>query len=84
MIYLQVASLILRGEVYMSANFNKLFKLMIDRKIKKGELARMAGISGTTLAKLSSNESVTSTVLVKICHVLDCDICDIMEVEPKK
>jgi DNA-binding Xre family transcriptional regulator len=68
----------------MSANFNKLFKLMIDRKIKKGELARRAGISGTTLAKLSNNESVTSTVLVKICHVLECDIGDIMEVEPKE
>ena len=55
---------------------------MIDRKIKKGELASQAGISGTTLAKMSRGESVTSTVLVKICHVLNCDIGDIMEVEP--
>ena len=65
----------------MGANYNKLFKLMIDRKIKKGELASQAGISGTTLAKMSRGESVTSTVLVKICHVLNCDIGDIMEVE---
>ena len=68
----------------MGANYNKLFKMMIDRKIKKGELARKAGISGTTLAKLSNGESVTSTVLVKICHVLKCDIGDIMEVEPEE
>ena len=65
----------------MGANYNKLFKLMIDRKIKKGELARQAGISGTTLSKMSKGESVTSTVLVKICHVLKCGIGDIMEVE---
>jgi len=68
----------------MGANYNKLFKLMIDRKIRKGELARRAGISGTTLAKMAKAENVTADVLVKICHVLDCDIGDIMEVEPKE
>jgi len=68
----------------MGANYSKLFKLMIDRKIKKGELASQAGISGTTLAKMSRDESVTSTVLVKICHVLKCDIGDIMEIKPNE
>jgi len=65
----------------MGANFNKLFKLMIDKKIRKGELARRAGISGTTLAKMAQGSNVTSDVLVKICRTLDCDIGDIMEIE---
>ena len=68
----------------MGANYNKLFKLMIDRRIKKGELSKKAGISGTTLAKMARGENVTSTVLVKLCTVLDCDIGDIMEVERDK
>jgi DNA-binding Xre family transcriptional regulator len=64
----------------MGASYNKLFKLLIDRKIRKGELCRLAGISGATLTKMSRNENVNSDVLVKICLALDCDIGDIMEV----
>ena len=68
----------------MGANYNKLFKLMIDKSIRKGELCRRAGISGTTLTKMSKGGSVTSDVLVKICRVLDCNVGDIMDVEPDK
>ena len=66
----------------MGANFNKLFKLMIDKKIRKGELCRKAGISGATLTKMSQGSNVTSDVLVKICRALECDIGDIMEIGP--
>ena len=65
----------------MGANYNKLFKMMIDRKIRKGVLAKQARISGTTLLKMSQGGNVNVDVLVRICNVLRCDIGDIMEVE---
>jgi DNA-binding Xre family transcriptional regulator len=65
----------------MGANYNKLFKLMIDKKIRKGELCKRAEISGTTLTKMSKGANVTADVLIKICRVLECDIGDIMEIE---
>ena len=65
----------------MGANYNKLFKLMIDRKIKKGELCKQAKISGATLTKMTRGDNVNADVLVKICNVLRCDIGEIMEVE---
>ena len=66
----------------MGANYNKLFKLMIDRKIRKGELCKKAAISGATLTKMSRGENVNADILVKICHALECNIGDIMDVEP--
>jgi DNA-binding Xre family transcriptional regulator len=66
----------------MVASYNKLFKLLIDRKMKKGELCRAAGISGTSLSKLARGESVTTELLIRICRVLKCDFADIMELEP--
>lgn len=58
---------------------NRLFKLMIDKGIKKTELANMADISQTTLAKLSKNQYVSMDVLVKICDSLDCTFDEIIE-----
>jgi DNA-binding Xre family transcriptional regulator len=66
----------------MAASYNKLFKLLIDKKMRKGELCKAAGISGTSLAKLTRGESVTTDILIKICRVLNCDFADIMELEP--
>lgn len=60
-------------------SYNKLFKLMIDKGIKKTELAKMADISQTTLAKLSKNQYVSMDVLVKICDSLDCTFDEIIE-----
>ena len=65
----------------MTASYNKLFKLLIDKKMKKGELCKAAGISGTSLAKLARGESVTTDILIKICRVLNCDFADIMELK---
>lgn len=59
--------------------YNRLFKLMIDKGIKKTELAKMADISQTTLAKLSKNQYVSMDVLVKICDSLDCTFDEIIE-----
>lgn len=65
----------------MGASYNKLFKLLIDKKMKKGELCEQAEISGTTLSKMAKGENVTADVLVKICRVLECNIGDIMDIE---
>lgn len=66
----------------MSVSYNKLWKLLIDRNMKRTELRIAAGISSSTLAKLGKNESVTTDVLVRICKTLNCDIGEIVEVVP--
>ena len=68
----------------MSVSYNKLWKLLIDKNMKKVDLRTAANISSGTLAKLGKNESVTTDVLVRICHALNCDIGDIMEVLPDR
>ena len=56
----------------MDVNYNKFFKLLIDKGLKKMEFAKMAGISANTMAKLSKNEIVSLDVLSKICRTLYC------------
>ncbi len=68
----------------MPVSYNKLWKLLIDKGMKKTELRIAAGISSGTLAKLGKNESVTTDVLARICRALSCDIGDIMEVLPDR
>lgn len=60
-------------------SYNKLFKLLIDRGIKKKELCEMAEISATSVAKLGRGKNVNTEVLLKICDALNCDVGDIME-----
>lgn len=67
----------------MSISYNKLWKLLIDKNMKKIDLRNAANISSGTLAKLGKNESVTIEVLVRICHALNCDIGDIIEICPE-
>lgn len=64
----------------MGVSYNKLFKLIIDKKIKKTELANRINISPGTLAKLSKDEFVSMEVLVKICEELQCNIGDIVDI----
>jgi len=66
----------------MGVNYNKLFKLMIDKQIRKGELCKAAGISGGVLLKMSKNGNVNVDVLSKVCRVLQCDFGDIIEYVP--
>lgn len=63
--------------------YNNLFKLLIDKGLKKSELARMCNLSSPTMAKLSKNEYVSMDVLVRICQELDCRIENIMEIRPR-
>jgi DNA-binding Xre family transcriptional regulator len=69
-------------EEKMDVCYNKLFKLLIDKGMKKTEFRKLVGISEGTLAKLSHNENVSMDVIVKICRKLNCTIDDIMEVLP--
>lgn len=68
----------------MALSYNKLWKLLIDKNIKKLELRDMASISNNTLAKLGKNEPVAMTVLEKICSVLNCNIGDIVDYIPNQ
>ncbi len=63
----------------MQISYKKLWKLLIDRDMKKKDLAERSGVSPTSIAKLSKNENVNTEILRKICSALDCDISDIME-----
>ena len=63
----------------MQISYKKLWKLLIDRDMKKKDLAERSGVSPTSIAKLSKNENVNTEILRKICIALDCDISDIME-----
>ena len=66
----------------MAVSYNKLWKLLIDKNMKKKELGEAAGIRNSLIAKLGKNENVTVDVLVRICSALDCGIDDIMELVP--
>ena len=64
----------------MAVSYKKLWKLLIDRNMRKKDLCAAAGISHASMAKLGKNKIVTTDVLVKICTALRCDIGDIMEI----
>lgn len=66
----------------MGVSYSKLFKLLIDKNMKKKDLISAAGISSSTMAKLGKDEYVNVEVLVKICNALDANIGDIMDVIP--
>lgn len=64
----------------MRISYKKLWKLLIDRDIKKKDLCKTAGVSHASLAKLGRGENITTDILLKICTALQCDISDILEI----
>lgn len=68
----------------MAISYKKLWKLLIDKDMRKEDLRLKAGISTNTIAKLGKNENVNTGILVKICAALNCDIADIMEITEEK
>ena len=64
----------------MSISYKKLWHILLDKDLKKKDLAEMAGVSTYTINKLNRNENVTVEVLAKICRALDCTLDDILEV----
>ena len=68
----------------MIFSYKKLWKLLIDKEMKKSQLREAIGASKGTFAKLGKNENVTLPVLLNICEYLECDFGDIMEAVPEK
>ena len=68
----------------MTISYNKLWKLLIDKNIKKGKLQAAIGVSKGTIARMSKNELVSLKVLLSICQYLKCDFGDIMEAIPEQ
>lgn len=66
----------------MGVSYKKLFKLMIDKDIKKKDLRESASIGNSTMTKLANNENVTMEVMSKICNALNCTLDDIVEITP--
>lgn len=64
----------------MTYSYNKLWKLLIDKKMKKKDLEVLAGIASSTIAKMSNEQAVSMDVLGRICQVLKCNIGDIVDV----
>ncbi len=63
----------------MAVSYDRLWKLLIDKKMSKADLRRKADIAPNTLSKLNRDEEVAMSILCKICHVLEADFCDIVE-----
>ena len=64
----------------MAISYKKLWKLLIDRDMKKKDLVAISGISQSSVTKMGKNENVNTDVLVRICRALNCDIGDIAEI----
>lgn len=68
----------------MAISYKKLWKLLIDKDMKKKDLQQLAGISAASITKLGKNENVNTEIIEKICTALRCDVSDIMEIVEKK
>ena len=64
----------------MAVSYNKLWKILIDKRMKKIEMQRLSGISGNVLSRLNKDEYVSIESIEKICTLLQCDIGDVMEI----
>ncbi|MCL1864084.1 MAG: helix-turn-helix transcriptional regulator [Defluviitaleaceae bacterium] len=68
----------------MTISYDKLWKILIDRKMNKKDLRLAAGVSTAVIAKLGKGANLTTDILLKICMALDCDIVDIMEIDKRE
>lgn len=67
------------GGLRMATSYKKLWKMLIDKELKKKDLEKMAGVSHYTINKLNKGENITTDVLEKLCKALNCTASDIME-----
>ena len=74
--------LFIRGNLLMAVSYKKLWKLLIDKDMKKKDLCARAGISSASVTKMGRNGHVTTEILLKICTALNCGIEDIIEIVP--
>ena len=66
----------------MGVSYKKLWKLLIDKDMKKKDLCKAADVSTSSIAKMGRGESVSMDVMIRICHALECNIGDVMDVIP--
>lgn len=66
----------------MAASYKKLWKMLIDRDMKKKDLSESSGVSLASITKMGRNGTVTTDILIKICTAMDCTVDDIMEIVP--
>jgi len=67
----------------MAVSYKKLWKLLIDKDMKKKDLRSLTGVSTTTMSRLAKDENVSTEILARICAALNCDVGDIMEFVPE-
>lgn len=72
----------IEGEEKMAVSYNRLFKLMIDKKMRKKDLCELAGVSTSTMSKMGRDEIVSLEVIDRICQKLNCGIEDVLEILP--
>jgi DNA-binding Xre family transcriptional regulator len=70
----------MRERKCMGITYKKLWKLLIDKNMNKGDLQKAAGLSASSVAKLSKGANIQTDLLVRICEALNCDTSDIMEI----
>ena len=68
----------------MSVSYKKLWKLLIDKDMNKADLRRATGLSSFTIAKMTNGKDVSTSILKRICAVLECDVGDIIEFKPEE
>ena len=68
----------------MAVSYKKLWKLLIDRDLKKKDLIEMAGVKQSTIARMNKGENVSAETLARICKALDCGFDDIMEINDEQ
>ncbi|MDL2274042.1 helix-turn-helix transcriptional regulator [Oscillospiraceae bacterium OttesenSCG-928-G22] len=68
----------------MAISYKKLWKILIDKDMKKKDLQAKAGVSSASITKLAKNESISTSILEKICAALECNVSDIMEIVPER
>lgn len=68
----------------MAVSYKKLFKLLIDKDMKKKDFRELTGLSGNTVSKLANNENVTMEVIDRICTKMGCGVDDILEIIPDR
>lgn len=74
--------LIVEGETTMAVSYKKLWHILLDRDMKKKELAELAGLSPYTIKKMGRDEAVSTEVVGKICRALECNLDDVVEYIP--
>lgn len=68
----------------MAISYNKLWKLLVDKKMSKADLRKAVGMAPNTLTKMRKDEPVSLEIIIRICECLNCDISDVMELVPQE